>query len=195
MSRLPDSPICTDIQHDLEAYLEGGLSTVRVHQVEAHLSDCPSCQAQVHLAQEIQNELRALPELDAPAAVIQTIYDQTVRAEKPKRSLSAVLDLWPRPVWAALAAASLVLVFAMAVLTQNTTTPDQPDEVAIAQATAEARFALARVGLATRKAGETVREKALLEPIVAPTQRGLSQALRRNQDADTGALYEGVNDV
>lgn len=195
MSRSPDSQICTDIQHDLEAYLDGGLSTVRVHQVEAHLSSCPSCLAQVHLAKEIQNELRALPETDAPAPVIQAILDQTVRAEKPKRSLGAVLDLWPRPVWAALAAASLVLVLALAVKNQSTTAPDQPDEVAIAQATAEARFALAQVGLATRKAGVAVREKALLEPIIIPTQRGLSQALGRNQEADTGALYEGVNDV
>ena len=195
MSRSPESQFCSDTQHDLEAYLDGDLPTVRVHQVEAHLSGCPDCMAQVHLAKEIQNELRALPELDAPAAVIQTIFDQTVRVQKPKRSLGAILDLWPRPVWAALAAACLVLVFALAVLNQSTAVHDQPDEAAIAQATAEARFALARVGLATRKAGFAVRDKALREPIVAPTTEGLSRALERHSDADSGSLDKGVNAV
>ena len=195
MSRSPDFQICTDIQHDLEAYLDGALPTVRVHQVEAHLAGCPSCLAQIHLAKEIQNELRALPELDAPPAVIESIFAQTVRAQRPKRSLSALLDLWPRPVWAALAAASLVLVFALAVLTQSTTAPDQPDEAAIAQATAEARFALAQVGLATRKAGFAVRDKALREPIVAPTREGLSRALERHSNPDAAGLDKGVKDV
>jgi len=195
VSRSPESQFCSDIQHDLEAYLDGDLPTVRVHQVEAHLSGCPACMAQVHLAREIQNELRALPELDAPAAVTQTIFDQTVRAQKPRRSLGAVLDLWPRPVWAALAAASLVLVFALAVLNQSTALHDQPDEAAIAQATAEARFALARVGLATRKVGFAVRDKALREPIVAPTTEGLSRALQRHSDTESGSLEKGVNDV
>lgn len=195
MSRLRDSHDCIQVQQDLEAYLDGDLSTVRVHQVEAHLSDCHACLAQVHLAKEIQNELRAWPEMDAPAPVIQSIYDKTVRSQKPTRSLSDLFDLWPRPVWAALAAASLVLVFALAVMIQSTTTLDQPDEAAIAQATAEARFALAQVGLATRKAGETVRDKALRDQIVEPAQRGLSEALRRNPEGESGTLYEGVNDV
>lgn len=195
MSRSPDPQICTDVQDHLEAYLDGDLPAVRVHQVEGHLASCASCMAQVHLAKEIQSELRALPELDAPAAVIQTIFDQSVRAQKPKRSIGTRLDLWPRPVWATLAAACLVLVFAWAVLTQNTTAPDQPDEAAIAQATAEARFALAQVGLATRKAGFAVRDKALREPIVAPTREGLSRALERHSDPDSADLDKGVKDV
>ncbi len=97
---------CAAIQQDLEAYLDGGLSTIRVHEIEGHLSDCQACLTQMHLAKEIQNELRALPELDAPAPVIQSIYDQTVRAEEPGRSLAGWLGRWSQPVWATLAAAS-----------------------------------------------------------------------------------------
>lgn len=195
MSRLPDSQNCAQVQQDLEAYLDGGPSTVRAHRVEAHLSECSTCLAQVHLAKEIQNELRALPEMDAPAAVIQTIFDQTVRSEKPKRSLGDLLNRWPRPVWATLVAASLVLVVALAVINQGTTTPDQPDEAAIAQATAEARFALAQVGLATRKAGLAVRNKALQDQIVTPTKRSLSRALGHNPGQEPASLHKGVNDV
>jgi anti-sigma factor RsiW len=183
------------VQHDLEAYLDGDLPTVRTHQVEGHLSDCSACMAQVHLAKEIQNELRALPEMDAPAGVIQTVFAQTVRSEIPKRSLGDLLNRWPRPVWATLAAASLVLVFAVAVMNRGTTTPDHPDEAAIAQATAEARFALAQVGLATRKAGLVVRDKALQEQVVAPTLRSLSRALGPNPEQEPASLLKGVNDV
>lgn len=195
MSRLPDSQNCAQVQQDLETYLDGELSTVRIHQVEAHLSDCSACLAQVHLAKETQNELRAMPEMDAPAAVIQTIFDQTVRSEKPKQTLSSLPNRWPRPLWATLVAASLVLVVALAVMNQGTTTPDQPDEAAIAQATAEARFALAQVGLATRKAGLAVRNKALQDQIVTPTRRSLSRALGHNPEQESASLHEGVNDV
>jgi anti-sigma factor RsiW len=195
VSRLPDNQSCEQVQQDLETYLDGGLSTVRVHQVEGHLSDCPTCLAQVHLAKEIQNELRALPEFDAPAPVIQSIFDQTVRSENRKRSVGDFLGAWPRPVWATLAAASLVLVFTLAVLNQSATPPDQPNEAAVAQATAEARFALAKVGLATRKAGVTVRDKALRDQIAVPTRKGLSRAFGRDGDQESGSLNKGVNDV
>ena len=194
MSRLPDSPGCAQVQQDLETYLDGELSRVRAHQIEAHLSECSACLAPVHLAKEIQNELRTMPEMDAPAAVIQTIFDQTVRSEKPKRSLSDLLNRWPRPVWATLVAASLVLVVALAVMNRGTT-PDQPDEAAIAQAAAEARFALAQVGLATRKAGLAVRNKTLQDQIVTPTKRSLSRALGHNPEQEPASLHEGVNDV
>lgn len=186
---------CADVQHDLEAYLDGELSTRRVHQVEAHLSDCQACLAQVHLAKEIHNTLRALPEFDAPAPVIQSIYDQTVRASESKASVSGLLGRWSRPVWATLAAASLALVLGLALLSPRTMVPDQPDAVAIAQAAAEARFALAQVGLATRKAGVAVQHKALRDQIVAPTQRSLAEALGRHPEHASGSLQEGVDDV
>jgi anti-sigma factor RsiW len=186
---------CADIQQDLEAYLDGGLSTIRVHEIEGHLSDCQACLTQMHLAKEIQNELRALPELDAPAPVIQSIYDQTVRAEEPGRSLTGWLGRWSQPVWATLAAASLVLVLGLALLNRGTSAPDQPDQATIAQATAEARFALAQVGFATRKAGLAVRDKALRDQIVLPTQRSLAESLGRDPENSSGSLDEGVDDV
>lgn len=195
MSRSPDSPTCDSIQNDLEAYLDGGVPTERVQQIEAHLRDCPHCMAQIHLANEIRNELRALPELDVPAPVIQSIYDQTVRSARPRFSLAALLGRWPRPVWATLAVACLALVVGLAVLNRSPTVPEQPDEVAIAQATAEARYALAQIGFATRKAGVAVRDRALRDHLINPTQESISHALRRDGRPGSGTLPQGVDDV
>lgn len=186
---------CADIQHDLEAYLDGGLSTIRVHEIEAHISKCQACLTQMHLAREIQNELHALPEFDAPAPVIQSIYDQTVRAGEPGTSLTDLFGRWSRPVWATLAAASLALVLGLTLLNHGTTAPDQPDQATIAQATTEARFALAQVGFATRKAGLAVRDRALRDQIVLPTQRSLAESLGRDPENHSGSLDEGVDDV
>jgi anti-sigma factor RsiW len=186
---------CADIQHALEAYLDGGLSTIRVHEIEAHMADCRACLTQMHLAKEIQNELHALPELDAPAHVIQSIYDQTVRAEEPGRSPIGLLGSWSRPVWATLAATSLALVLGLTLRNQGASAPDQPDQVTIAQATAEARFALARVGFATRKAGLAVLDKTLRDQIVVPTQKSLIESLGRDPENGSGNLDEGVDDV
>ena len=195
MSRLHDSQTCQGVQHDLEAYLDGSVSTLRVQQIEGHLADCAACLAQLHLAKEIQNELRALPEFDAPAPVIHSIYDQTVRAEKPSNPLTAMLNRGSRPFWATLAAASLALVLGLTLLDRGPTPTDRPDEAAIAQAAAEARFALARAGLATRKAGTVVRDKALRDPILVPTHDGLSEVFGPAPEEQAGSLHEGVNDV
>jgi anti-sigma factor RsiW len=195
VSRSPESPVCDSIQNDLETYLDGAVSSERVQQIEAHLQDCHVCMTQIHLAKEIQNELRALPELDAPAPVIQSISDQTARSAKPRPSLAVLLDRWSRPAWATLALACLALVVGLVVLNQGSTVPEQPDEAAIAQATAEARYALAQVGFATRKAGVAVRDRALRDHLVNPTQESISQALRRNGQDASGNLVQGVNDV
>lgn len=196
MSPWLDSQTCEGIQHDLEAYLDGSLAVLRVQQIEGHLTDCQACLAQLHLAKEIQNELRALPEFDAAAAVIHSIYDQTVRVEESKGPLRRLLGDWARPAWTVLAAAALALAIGSTLLNQSTApAPDRPDEAAIAQATAEARFALAQVGLATRKAGFAVRDKALREPIVIPTQEALSRALERYPAPDSASIDKGVNDV
>jgi anti-sigma factor RsiW len=192
---LHDSQTCQGVQHDLEAYLDGSVSTLRVQQIEGHLDGCTECLAQLHLAKEIQNELRALPEFDAPAPVIHSIYDQTVRSGRSAASLGRFAERWLRPAWATLALAGLALVLALTLMHRAPVAPDQPDEAAIAQATAEARFALSRVGLATRKVGTTVRDRAWRDGIVVPTRESLSGALGRQPLDESESVNQGVNDV
>jgi len=179
----------------VEVFLDGELPPAAATQIRLHLDGCPECAAQVHLANEIQNELHALPELDAPAPVLQQILNQTVRTQSRGRSRASVLNLWPRPAWAALAAAGLALALGLGILGQRSPDPAQPDPASIAQATAEARYALARTGFLTRQAGLVIRDKALRDQVVAPTRRGLSQVLGNPAPESSGTSPEGVNDV
>lgn len=197
MSRWPDTWNCEEIRQHVEPFLDGELPPDAASRIRSHLDTCPSCAARVHLANEIQNELRGLPELDTPAPVLQRILDQTVRSEKPRPSLASLWGRWPRPVWAAVAATALALALGLGVLDQRTAAPEpnRPDPVALAQATAEARYALTRTGLLTRKAGLALRDKALRDQIATPTKRGLAQALGRAEGERVGISSEGVNDV
>lgn len=195
MSQWPENWSCEEVWEHLEELLEGELPETQATQIRSHLDQCAACEAQTRLAMEIRGELRALPELDAPAPLLQAVLDQTVKAQEPRLSLGELLGSWPRPIWAALAAASLILVLGLTVLSQRPTAPEQPDAAAIAQATAEARFALARVGVLTREAGLTIRDKALRDQVAVPTQKGLSQFLGQVSDAESRIPHEGVKDV
>lgn len=195
MSRWPDTWSCEEVRQQIEAFLDGELPAAATTQIRSHLDSCPACAAQVHLANEVQNELHALPELDTPAPVLQQILDQTTRTRRQESSRISWLDLWPRPAWAALAAAGLVLALGLGILTQRPADPVQPDQAAIAQATDEARYALARTGLLTRKAGLVIRDRTLRDEVAAPTRRGLSRVLGNRTLEPSEVSSEGVNDV
>ena len=195
MSQSPESWNCNEIRQHLEIFLDGGLPETTTNQIHSHLEDCPGCSAQAQLARELHNELRALPEFDAPAPVLQQILDQTVRTESPANDAAGLWGRWPGPAWAALAATGLALLLGVGVLNQQSPDPAEPDAATIAQATAEARYALARTGLLTRKAGLVIRDKTLRDQIAAPTNRGLSRALHNPVEEKGGASLEGVNDV
>jgi anti-sigma factor RsiW len=187
---------CATVQEVLEPYLDGELVVIRSHQVEVHLEDCSACLAQMHLASEIRNELRALPELDAPVPLVQAIYDDTVHGGSSRPATDRPLRPWLRPAWIALAAASLVLVLGWAISRSFIEViPQQPDSATIARATAEARFALAQVGRATHKAGVAVRDRTLHQQIVRPAREGLSRALGRDPEIEGRSHQGGVDDV
>ena len=104
---------------------------------------------------------------------------------------------WPRPVWGALAAAGLALVLGLAVFSQRASTPEPAldDPATLARATAEARYALAKTGLLTARAGTALRDKALRDRVVTPTRQGLNQVLGRAQQPTTPSAAEGAEDV
>lgn len=197
MSRWPETWSCEEIRQHVESFLDGELPAAAIDRIRSHLVECPACAAQVHLANEIQDELHALPELDAPAPVLQRILDQTVGAQKPRPALVSFWGRWPRFAWAALAAAAVALALGLGVLNQPSPSsgPEPPDPAVLAQATAEARYALAKTGLLTSKAGRVLRDRTLRDQIVMPTRRGLSQALGSTGARESGVSSKGVDDV
>jgi mycothiol system anti-sigma-R factor len=196
VSRWPEDPRCAETRETVELYLDGELDGESCVRIRAHLERCSTCAAQIQLAREIQSELRSLPELEAPAPVLERILERTVHRRRPAAA-TRWWAIWPRPVWGALAAAGLALVLGLAVFSERGSTPEPvlPDAATLERATAEARYALAKTGLLTAKAGAAVRDKALRDRVVRPTRQGLNQALGRSLERPIPSAAEGVEDV
>lgn len=178
MSRSNDRTDCRQVGESLELWLDGELERSAAEPIREHLQSCSICAAEAQLSKAVRDGLRALPEWDAPATTLASILEQTSRARAPRRRWSRLALGLPRPAWVAMAtAATLALAFGLTVLRQPAPQPQTYDEAAIAQATAEARFALIKTGLLTAKAGRIVRDRALRDQILVPTRRSLEQSL------------------
>jgi hypothetical protein len=84
-----------------------------------------------------------------------------------------------RPRFAALATALVLALLGTFLLFEpRSPRPPQPTAAEVAQATAEARYALAYVGRASRRAGLEIKDEVLPEHLVAPAARSLSRSLQ-----------------
>ena len=177
---MPRQLECDNILGQLEAHVDGDLEAMESRRVEVHLARCPACAAERQLASDIRDELRALPELDAPPVVLQGVLHQ-VGAERFQAKLHVA-----RPAWAALAAA----VFAALVIggglyfSQPTEAPHAPlvaeapavDPEEVARATEEVRLAFAHIARVSQKAGFKLRDD-LGEHLVEPSTESLFRIL------------------
>lgn len=206
MSRSPESPACDTTLERLEAYLDRQLIVDEVQEIDTHLKGCAACRADLDLASAIRDELRNLPELDAPDHVIEGIFEQTSRSQADPRLLERLHARKDRRMWTAFAAASFALLIVTFALVRNgihpAPTAQAPNAQAIAQATAEARYALERAGLVTRQAGLQIRDRALRQHLVAPTVNSLDRSLHRSPSPppESGGSAgrdtdQGVNDA
>jgi anti-sigma factor RsiW len=172
MNRLQD-PHCEVALEALEPYLDGDLPPAEAARLREHLECCPDCAAELELAARIQRELRSLPELDCPPEVLERVR-RTGRGE--------VVPFAPRRFAAGFRIAAAAAVLALAVgggilflHVQRQTERPTPQE--IAQATREARFALAYLGKVTRRASLGVRDEVFEKRLVAPAVRSVSRSL------------------
>ncbi len=202
MPQRPDD--CAVVLPLLEPYLDGELSPAETARVREHLARCPDCAAELRLAEAIQRGLRQLPALDAPPAVLMRVRAAALSEmpempetpvpaavlpfERPSPRLRRPPSGRPRPALAAALAAALVLALLGTLLLFQLRSPQPPQPTAataatpatpadIARATAEARYALACVGRASRRAGLELKDEVLPEHLVAPAARSLSRSL------------------
>lgn len=166
---LPCDP-CRETLDLLEPYLDGDLPPDEADRVRRHLDACPACAAELALAARIQSELRALPQPDCPPEVIERVR-RAGRGEVvpfPSRERA--------PRWRIAAAAALVALAAgggaLGVHIQHV----RQQQEQVAQATREARLALAYFGKVTRRAGLDVRDEVLEKRLVAPVARSVSRS-------------------
>jgi len=184
MPQQPDD--CAAVLPLLESYLDGELPPAEAEGVREHAARCSACAAELRLAQAIGDGLRALPELDAPAAVLSRVREA---AEMPAEILPferpAPATRPRRHRLAALAAALVLALFSALLLFQvRSPQPSPPTAAEVARATAEARYALAFVGRASRRAGLEIKDEVLPEHLVAPAARSLSRSLAEIPGAD-----------
>jgi len=152
--------------------------------VEQHLTRCPSCAQELNRAQRIRDGLRALPDVpyELPGA-------------EPTASEKLFPGTWARPAmrWAVpLAAAAVVAVAVWMALPRNpgadpgtspgtVTAAHTVSDEELARAELEARYALARLAEATRRARREIREDVLARHVVAPVQRELLRSFSTPQ--------------
>jgi len=177
---MTDPMTCDEALDLLDPYLDGELPPEEAGRLRAHLDRCPACATELALAGRIQQELRALPQPDCPPEVIQRVVwtgrGEIVPFPSPSRRMTRMR----------IAAAAAVLTLAVGggslfVHLQNQQNQQnqqrQPSPEQVAQATREARLALAYLGKVTRKAGLDVRDEVLEKRLVIPTARSVSRSL------------------
>lgn len=188
---------CDDVLDRLDLYLdtldgtdgadEGlpGLADEERAAVETHVTRCPTCARELSRARWIRDGLRALPEVP---------YAPKAPAEKaaPARVLPGPWLRWAVPV---AAAAALVVAVLLALPersadpapTTTTTVQDAETQISpeeLARAELEARYALARLAEATRRARREIREDVLARHVVAPVQRELLRSFHAPPEID-----------
>jgi anti-sigma factor RsiW len=181
MSLHPDGLTCESVCDELERLVDGDLSPAEAAVMERHLESCAGCRAERLMARQIRDELRALPHLDAPPEVIETVIE-TARREHEAAEARRSTGLRPSPVWAI--AAALLLAAVLVPLMMRTPPVEVArvdpvslstmDPVELERATEEVRVALAYVGQVTRRTGLEIRDGLIVERLVVPAAEGLS---------------------
>ncbi len=178
MNRPHDALPCEEALDLLEPYLDGDLPPHEADRVRRHLEACPACAAELALAARIQRELRALPQPDCPPEVIERVR----RAGRGEVVPFPSRDRAPR--WRIAAAAALLALAAgggsLFVHFQHV----RQQEEQVAEATREARLALAYFGKVTRRTGLDVRDEVLEKRLVIPVARSVSRSLGGAEGAE-----------
>jgi anti-sigma factor RsiW len=187
MNRIDHELGCAEALEILEPYLDGDLPAAAAAGLRRHLERCADCAAELELAGKIQSELRSLPQLDCPPEVVERVRRAgggVVVPFAPRRFASGLR----------LAAAAAVLALAVgggALFLHVQRQADRPSPAEVAQATREARLALAYVGKVTRRAGLDVRDEVLVERLLTPAARSVSQSLAGTPGAAAPAARPG----
>lgn len=188
MSPRPDDWHCGTVLDRLEELVDGDLSQAETAAIERHLDGCSACRKELALAREIRSELRALPQMDAPAVVIERV--KTVARQERSAGSPSRVGWRPSPVWALAAAVVLAVVLAPLMMAPESSDtarravePMTIGTVELERATEEVRVALAYVGQVTRRTGLEIRDGLIVERLVIPTAEGLS-SLRDAPGAD-----------
>jgi anti-sigma factor (TIGR02949 family) len=174
-----DLMTCGEALDWIEPFVDGELEPAEADRLRSHLQACPACVAELALAERIQGELRALPQLDGPPDLIERVLRQGRGEVTPFPARQRT------PLRARIAAVAALLALAVgggSLFLHLQTPRDRPSPEQVAHATREARLALAYLGRATRKAGFDIRDEVLEKRLVIPAARSVSRSLGEVRD-------------
>ena len=180
----PAELTCAEAGALLELAVDGELETPDAERLARHVTRCADCAAELELAEGIRSELRALPELEPPAVVLDRVRSGVAsEAARGARVTPLPLRAPLRPVarrrWAvgAALAAALAALLGTVLLLRSSAPPPPPSAADIGLATRQARFALAYVTRVTRTAGLTVRDDVIEKRVILPATLTVARPL------------------
>lgn len=165
---------CGWVLDHIEPYLDDELPAGELERFRRHVDRCDTCSRELLFAARVVDELRSLPELEAPASIVeasaQRIPAQPTMAERVRAWFSEGWATLRRP-----AMATMIIVVAAAgafVLAEHEhesrLAREQVSQAQVEEATRETLMAFAYVGKYTRRTGRIIRDE-----IVDPVERAM----------------------
>jgi anti-sigma factor (TIGR02949 family) len=189
MNPIDPQKACADVLDDLEAFLDGDLEPAEAARIQEHLEGCPTCAAELALAERIQRELRSLPLLDCPPEVLERVQQaggKVLPFAPPAGPAPSARRSSLRPRLIAAAALVVLTLGGGLVFLRFQEQGQQPSAAEIARAEREARFALAYFGKVSRRASLDLREEVIEKRLLAPVTRNVARSLTLAEPAREG---------
>lgn len=178
MNRNDDGMTCELALDLVEPYVDSDLESGEAERLRVHLESCRACAAELALAQRIQAELRALPQLDCPPEIVERVRREGAQGAQMLPFRSSVRGGTGLPFRLVAAAAVLALaVGGGALFIRSQQQPRQPSAAEVAHATQQARYALAYLGKVSRQASLDVRDDVLARRVVLPAAQSVSRSI------------------
>jgi anti-sigma factor RsiW len=181
MSLHIDGTNCEVVLDQLEAWIDDDLEASAAIALKRHLETCAGCRGEAALARTIRNELREMPRLDTPSAVLERVHSE-VNSERSVAASSRWGSFRTPPVWLAAAAVFAAVALAPRFFAPGAeevaaveTAAEPIDAAAVERATEEARVALAYVSQVSRRTALEIRDDLILGRVVFPTAESLSR--------------------
>lgn len=182
--RSPDEKTIEWMDQRIEPYLDGELPPTEVKRFEKIVSSSETWQNEVRLARRIRSELQELRQPKCPPSVTRKVLERTQRPgfwQRLRSRLSLPKQLTGQPALAG-GLVLLLIGFGMFVTRPDPAPPDRYSQAQIAQAQAEAKWAIAYLAHIGEQTGRTLHREVLSNRMIEPMQRTVN--LLYNHESD-----------